>query len=79
MALFGRNRGRLETDNLTELAHPVRFWIITLFTQDTDRSLTADSLTADLTNQAPDLGKLTLAQVAYHVARLQDAALLPAE
>ena len=74
MALHGRSRGRIEPDQTQALSHPVRLRILELFTRDRGRSLAAELLAEDL---APDFPKLRIAQVAYHVARLKDAQLLP--
>jgi len=76
VALFGRNRGRTETDQKRALAHPVRFRIWSLFTEDTDRPLTAGALHADLVEESK-FRHITVSQVNYHVARLKDAQLLP--
>ena len=76
MALFGRDRGRIETDQKRALAHPVRFRIWSLFSEDTDRPLTSAALHADLIEERK-FRDLTVSQVDYHVARLKDAQLLP--
>ena len=62
-------------DKTQALSHPTRLRILELFTRDTDRSLAAEPLTADLASDYPDV---KVRQVAYHVAVLQDAELLPA-
>lgn len=72
--LFGRDRGRLEPDQRQALDHPIRLRILELFTKDTDRPMTAESLAADLMTTFP---KVKVGQVAYHVAVLKDAHLLP--
>lgn len=77
MPLFGRDYGRIETDQKRALAHPVRFHIWSLFTRDTDRPLTAEALHADLLGER-EFRHVTVSQVNYHVARLRDAELLPA-
>ena len=78
MALFGRDRGRIEPDLTEALSHPVRFNIMALFTRDTDRSLAADDLLAALVAQdAAAFGGCDVGQILYHRARLQDARLLP--
>lgn len=78
MALFGRDRHRLETDQKQALNHPVRIAILDLFTKDRQRPLDAESLLSDLLLKDPEkFGKYDLAQIAYHRARLQDAELLP--
>ncbi len=78
MALDGRDRHRLESDQTQALRHPVRLGILGLVTKDRGRSLTADDLRADLTAEDPDtFGEFSVSQIAYHRARLQDADLLP--
>lgn len=78
MAPFGRNQGRLDTEQVRALGHPIRIRIVGLFTKDTDRPLAADAVTAALAVEASDLGHLSISQVTYHLARLKDAQLLPA-
>jgi Fe2+ or Zn2+ uptake regulation protein len=75
MPLFGRDRGRIEADRTQALAHPMRLRILELFTRNTDRPLAADSLAADL---IADFPTVRIRQVAYHLAVLQDAKLIPA-
>jgi hypothetical protein len=75
MGLFGRDRGRIEADQTQALDHPMRLRIMELFTKDTDRKLAAESLAADL---VADFPKVQVRQVAYHVAVLKDAQLIPA-
>jgi hypothetical protein len=78
MALFGRNRGRIEADLTDAFGHPVRVAILALFTRDTDRSLAAVDLRAALVaDDAAAFGKYGVGQVLYHRARLQAAGLLP--
>ena len=78
MALFGRNRGRIEPDLTDAFGHPVRVAILALFTRDTDRSLVADDLRAALVaDDDAAFGKYNVGQVLYHRARLQAAHLLP--
>jgi hypothetical protein len=74
MALYGRDRGRIEADRTKALSHPMRLCILELFTRDTNRSLEAKPLAEDLAADFPDA---CIAQVAYHLARLRDAKLLP--
>jgi len=69
---------RLDTDQLHALAHPIRIRIVALFTEDTDRALTPKAVVRALAVEAADLGRLSISQVAYHLARLRDARLLPA-
>ena len=76
MALFGRDRGRIEVDQKRALAHPLRFRIWSLYTKDEDRPLTAGALHADLAKE-DEFRDVTVSQVNYHVARLKDAQLLP--
>lgn len=73
--LFGRDRGRLEADQRQALDHPVRLRIVELYTKDEGRSMAADVLASDLMTFFP---KVKVRQVAYHVAVLRDAQLLPA-
>jgi hypothetical protein len=75
VAPFGSGRGQIETDQKRALAHPVRFCIWFLFTEDTDRPLTAEELHADLIKER-EFREVTVSQVNYHVARLTDAQLL---
>lgn len=75
MARFGRDRGRIEADQTHALAHPMRLRILELFTRNADRPLAADSLAADLVADFPEV---KICQVAYHVAVLRDAKLIPA-
>lgn len=78
MALFGRNRGRIDTDLTDAFGHPVRVAILALFTRDTDRSLAAVDLRAALVaDDAAAFEKYNVGQVLYHRARLQAAHLLP--
>jgi hypothetical protein len=77
VALFGRDQGQIETDQRRALAHPVRVYILSLFTEDTDRPLTAEALHADLIEER-EFRDVTVSQVNYHVARLKEAQLLPA-
>jgi DNA-binding transcriptional ArsR family regulator len=74
MARLGRDRGRVESDQTQALSHPIRLRILELFKRDTDRALAAQSLVSDL---AADYPGVEIRQVAYHVAVLRDADLLP--
>lgn len=74
MALFGRNRSRIIPDQTKALEHPIRLRIVELFRLKPDRSLTAEALAAELVDRFPEV---KVRQVAYHVAVLQDARLLP--
>lgn len=76
---YGRDRGRIELGRRQAMAHPTRKRIMELFERDTLRSLKANELFADLLTEFPDLGSTELKppQVAYHVAVLRDAELLP--
>jgi hypothetical protein len=61
------------------LSHPVRLGILALFTRNTDRSLAADDLLADLIDADADaFGEFDAGQIFYHRVLLQDAELLPA-
>lgn len=78
MELFGRDRGRIESDQMQAFSHPVRLGILGLFTKDAARSLAASDLLDDLIAEDPDMfEEFSVSQVAYHRARLQDAQLLP--
>jgi hypothetical protein len=78
MALFGRDRCRLEAEQKKALEHEVRIGILELFTKDRQRSLDAKILLSDLLLKDPQrFDKYLPAQIAYHRARLQDAQLLP--
>jgi hypothetical protein len=78
MALYRRDRHRLETDQQQALDHPVRIAILDLFTKDRRRPLDAESLLSDLLLKDPEkFGGYHPAQIAYHRVRLQDAQLLP--
>lgn len=81
MALFGRDRNRIEADQTKATQHPVRVRIVELFTRNQLRSMEVDILLADLLTEFSDI-KPSLArpaQVAYHVAVLKDARLLPTD
>jgi hypothetical protein len=80
MALFGRDRNRITADQTQATDHPVRLRIVELFTRNTLRPLQCDVLAADLLTEFPDLKakEAKPALIAYHVARLKDAELLPA-
>lgn len=79
MALSGRDRSRIGLSQEQAMAHPARERIMELFERDRLRSLKADVLSADLLSAFPGLNPhdLRLPQVAYHVAVLRDAELLP--
>jgi hypothetical protein len=76
MALHGRDRGRIEVEQQRTLEHPIRFRIWSLFTEDPARSPTAIALHGDLVEEGK-FRDLTVSQVSYHLARLQDAELVP--
>jgi len=57
------------------LSNPIRLKIMGLFTTDESRPLTAAAVTDDLLRFA----NVSVSQVAYHLARLRDAELIPAE
>jgi hypothetical protein len=80
MALFGRDRNRIQADQTKATQHHVRRMIVRLFTRDTWRPLEADVLSVDLLTEFPGLKAEDArpAQVAYHVAVLKDAELIPA-
>ena len=75
--LYGRDRGRFSQRQIEALTHPIRLRILELFTNDTDRSLAAHVLAAELTTLGAEFKDVTVSQIGYHVARLQDADLLP--
>lgn len=79
MASSGRDRSRIELSEKQAMAHPTRERIMELFKRDTLRSLNADVLSADLLSEFPGLNPHDVRppQVAYHVAVLKDAQLLP--
>lgn len=78
MAMFERERGRIETDQTHAVGHPVRVGILYLFVRNTTRSLAADDLREDLAAEDPEaFGHYDTGQIMYHRARLQDAHLLP--
>lgn len=78
MELSGRDRRRVELDQMQAFSHPVRLGILGLFTKDAGRSLAASDLLHDLIAEDADtFGEFSVSQVAYHRARLQDAKLLP--
>jgi hypothetical protein len=80
MALWGRDRNRIEGDQTQATDHPIRLKIVELFTRDPLRPLECDVLAADLLTEFPDLKAKDAkpALIAYHVAVLKDAQLLPA-
>jgi hypothetical protein len=79
MPRFGSDRNRTEVDQTQATQHPVRKSILKLFKSDPLRPLTADVLMAALLTEFPDLKaeEARLANVAYHIAVLKDAELLP--
>ena len=78
MSLFGRNRNRIKADQAQALSHPLRLRILEMATHERGRSLSVESLTADLAGM-PGYEHVKPSEVNYHRARLQDAGLLPAE
>lgn len=74
------DRNRIEGDQTQATQHPLRKKIVKLFTRNRLRPLEADVLAADLLSEFPDVkpDDARPAQVAYHVAVLKDAELLPA-
>lgn len=77
--LYGRDRNRIEADQTKATDHPTRLRIVELFTRNTLRPLECDVLAADLLTEFPDLKARDAkpALIAYHVAVLKDAMLLP--
>lgn len=67
-----KDHKRILRDQIGELTHPIRLRILELAETDPRQSLTASALASEMA----DLDVNT-AQVAYHLARLQDAGLLP--
>jgi hypothetical protein len=79
MPRYGRDRNRIEGDQLQATEHPVRMMIVQLFTRNRLRPMEVNVLVADLLTEFPDLKaeEVRPANVAYHVAVLRDAELLP--
>jgi len=77
--LYGRDRNRIEADQTKATEHPTRLRIVELFTRNTFRPLECDLLAADLLSEFPGLKarEAKPALIAYHVAVLKDAQLLP--
>jgi DNA-binding transcriptional ArsR family regulator len=75
MDFFGRGSGRSQEQ---ALSNPIRIRIFELFTKDEVRSLTATALATDLTASDGGLANVSVGQVAYHLACLRDAELIPA-
>jgi DNA-binding transcriptional ArsR family regulator len=76
MPLFGRNRNRIKADQTQALSHPLRLRIMEMHLREPDRSLSVESLTADLA-RTPGYEHVKPSEVSYHRARLLDAELLP--
>jgi hypothetical protein len=81
LAITGDGTGPLMRDvdkqvQQRELLHPTRFRIWELYTKNPDRSLTALAFHGDLIKEEK-FRDLTVSQVSYHLARLQDAELVP--
>jgi hypothetical protein len=79
MALYGRDRRRIEADQTQATDHPIRKLIVRLFTRDTWRPLDCESVSADLIETFPHVDPDDAAppRIVYHVAVLKDAQLLP--
>lgn len=77
MPAHGRDDRRLEHLQTQALKHPLRLRILELHERDRGRSLTVESLTADLAS-TPDFEGVPAAKVKYHRDRLRVADLLPA-
>lgn len=75
MPLPERDRNRIEALLTLALAHPIRLRILEIFTRDPSQPLSLSTFFPDLVREFDDL---TPGQVRYHLARLQDAELLPA-
>lgn len=72
---FRRNSKRHDEKQKQALSHPVRRRIVDLFTADEARPLTAEVIADDLGHFAA----VSVGQVGYHLARLRDANLIPAQ
>jgi DNA-binding transcriptional ArsR family regulator len=79
MEFFGRGRGRYTARQEQALDNPIRVRITELFTRDEARLVAAKALVHDLATEDGCFTKLSAAQVAYHLACLRDAHLIPAE
>jgi DNA-binding transcriptional ArsR family regulator len=76
--MFGRDCKRRREEEVTRaLNHPLRLRILEMHKRERGRSLSVESLTADLT-RIPEYEDVSAAEVKYHRDRLQDAELLPA-
>lgn len=73
----GHDRNRREAGQTKAIAHPIRLRIVELFTRDARRPLKCDALAADLRREFPDAREAKPAQIAYHVAVLREAQMLP--
>jgi hypothetical protein len=76
MPLFGRDRNRTRTAQTHALSHPLRLRILEMVTRERGRSLSVESLTADLA-KTPEYEHVKQAEVKYHRDTLQNAGLLP--
>jgi len=72
---FGGDAKRDRERREKALSNPIRRRIVELFTTDESRSLAAAAVTDDLRRFA----NVSVRQVAYHLACLRDAQLIPAE
>jgi DNA-binding transcriptional ArsR family regulator len=77
----GRDPLHIEDNHRQAKRHPVRTKILALIDRDRLRPLAVDVLAADLLAEFPDLKAEDAkpARIAYHLAVLKEAELLPAE
>lgn len=78
MAPFDQDRKYALADLAMALNHDIRVRLMQLHMEDSGRSLTAAALQADLARDER-FRDVTISQVQYHLARLQDVELLPTE
>lgn len=76
------SRPRRDHDSLADaqthaLNHPLRLRILEMHKRERGRSLSVESLTAEL-SRLPEYEGVSAAEVKYHRDRLQDAKLIPA-
>jgi hypothetical protein len=76
MRLFRRDPFGLEATQTRALSHPCRLRILEMHKRMKSRPLSVETLTAVLA-QTREYRDVTAATVHYHLARLQDAQLLP--
>jgi hypothetical protein len=76
MRLFRRDPRGLEATQTRALNHPCRLRILEMHIRMKSRPLSVETMTAALA-QTREYRDVTAATVRYHLARLQDAQLLP--